>query len=253
MRDLEYSLMTESLSFNFGGLQAVADVSFAAEDGMIHAIIGPNGAGKTTFFNLISGLLRPSAGRIFLFGQDVTKMSPPKRAYLGLGRTFQIVNIFPSLTVLENLLIAAQSQKSMKFVFYRSGNSYGSLCTKVTRILDEWGFSEKSDTFAQNLSHGEQRQLDLMLALMEEPKLLLLDEPTAGLSRAETATITEMIRNLSKERTILMIEHDMEVAFSLAEKITVLHQGRIFTKGSPDEIKADPRVKEIYLGEEEVK
>jgi branched-chain amino acid transport system ATP-binding protein len=243
MRDLGYSLMTGNLSFNFGGLQAVADVSFAAEDGTIHAIIGPNGAGKTTFFNLVSGFLRPSAGRIFLFGQDVTKMSPPKRAYLGLGRTFQIVNIFPSLTVLENLLIAGQSQKSMKFVFYRSGNSYGSLYTKVRKILGEWGFLEKSDTSAQNLSHGEQRQLDLMLALIGEPKLLLLDEPTAGLSRAETATIKEMIRHLSKQRTILMIEHDMEVAFSLAEKITVLHQGRIFTEGSPDEIKADPRVK----------
>jgi len=248
---LGYPLITENLAVNFGGLQAVANVSFTLEEGRIHAIIGPNGAGKTTFFNLISGLLKPSAGGIHLFGQDVTKMSPPQRAYLGLGRTFQIVNIFPSLTVLENLLIAAQSQKSMKFVFYRSGTSYGSLYNKARKTLDEWGFSEKSHILAQNLSHGEQRQLDMMLALMEEPKLLLLDEPTAGLSRAETATITEIIRTLSKQRTILMIEHDMEMAFSLAEKITVLHEGRIFAEGSPDEIKADPRVKEIYLGEEE--
>ena len=246
-----YPLITENLAVNFGGLQAVANVSFTLEEGRIHAIIGPNGAGKTTFFNLISGLLKPSAGGIHLFGQDVTKMSPQQRAYLGLGRTFQIVNIFSSLTVLENLLLAAQSQKSMKFVFYRSGTSYSSLYKKAGKILKEWGFSEKSHILAQNLSHGEQRQLDMMLALMEEPKLLLLDEPTAGLSRAETATITEIIRTLSKQRTILMIEHDMEMAFSLAEKVTVLHEGRIFAEGSPDEIKADPRVKEIYLGEEE--
>ncbi len=244
-------LITENLSFYFGGLQAVANVSFATEEGMIHAIIGPNGAGKTTFFNLISGLLQPSAGRIYLFGRDVTKVSPQQRAYLGLGRTFQVVNIFPSLTVLENLLIAAQSQKSMKFVFYRSETSYGALYTKARKILDEWVFSEKSGILAQNLSHGEQRQLDLMLALMEEPKLLLLDEPTAGLSRAETATLTEIIRKLSQKRTILMIEHDIEVAFSLARRVTVLHEGRIFADGSPDEIRNEARVKEIYLGEEE--
>jgi branched-chain amino acid transport system ATP-binding protein len=252
MKNLTYPLITENLSVHFGGLQAVADVSFTAEEGMIHAIIGPNGAGKTTFFNLISGLLQPSAGRIRLFGHDVTKLSPQQRATLGVGRTFQVVNIFSSLTVLENLLLAAQSQKNMKFVFYRNGTSYRSLSIKAREMMDEWDFSEKSDTLAQTLSHGDQRQLDLMLALIGEPRLLLLDEPTAGLSRAETTTLTEIIRTLSLKTTILMIEHDIEVAFALARRITVLYEGRIFADGSPDEIRVDPRVKEIYLGEEEV-
>jgi branched-chain amino acid transport system ATP-binding protein len=152
---------------------------------------------------------------------------------------------------MENVLLATQSHERMKFVFYRNRISYGSLYEKAGKILREWGFWEKRHTLAQNLSHGEQRQLDIILSLVEEPKLLLLDEPTAGLSRAETTAVAEIIQTLSQDRTILMIEHDMEVAFSLAKRITVLHQGRIFADGSPDEIRGDPRVREIYLGEEE--
>lgn len=248
---MSYPLVTENLSFNFGGLQAVADVSFTAEDRVLQAIIGPNGAGKTTFFNLIRGMLRPSKGRIYLFGQEATRMSCQHRACMGLGHTFQIINIFPQLTVLENVLLALQAQKRTKFVFYRTLKSYGSLFTRAREILEEWGYWEMRDKPAQNLSYGQQRRLDIILALVEEPRLLLLDEPMAGLSRAERETVCEMIQTLSKDRTILMIEHDMDVVFSLAERVTVLHQGRIFADGSPGEIKADPRCKEIYLCEEE--
>ncbi len=248
---MNHPLVTENLAVNFGGLRAVDDVSLTVEEGELRAIIGPNGAGKTTLFNLISGELPPSAGRVYLFGQDITNLSCPQCAYRGMGRTFQLVNIFPSLTVEENVLLAAQSQERMKLVFYRNRNSYGSLFTKAQKILEEWGFWEKRHILAQNLSHGEQRQLDIILALVEEPKLLLLDEPTAGLSRAETIAVSEIIRTLSQQRTILMIEHDMEVAFGLAQRITVLHQGKVFADGTPDEIRGDRRVREIYLGEEE--
>lgn len=248
---MSHPLVTDNLAVSFGGLQAVAGVSLTVEEGELRAIIGPNGAGKTTLFNLISGELPPSAGRVYLFGQDITHLSSPQCAYRGMGRTFQLVNIFPSLTVEENVLLAAQSQERMKLVFYRNRNSYGSLFTKAQKILEEWGFWEKRHILAQNLSHGEQRQLDIILALVEEPKLLLLDEPTAGLSRAETIAVSEIIRTLSQQRTILMIEHDMEVAFGLAQRITVLHQGKVFADGTPDEIRGDRRVREIYLGEEE--
>lgn len=248
---MSHPLVTENLAVNFGGLQAVAGVSLTVEEGELRAIIGPNGAGKTTLFNLISGELPPSAGRIYLFGHDITNLSCSQCAYRGMGRTFQLVNIFPSLTVEENVLLAAQSQERMKLVFYRSRSSYRSLFTKAQKILEEWGFWEKRHTLAQNLSHGEQRQLDIILALVEEPRLLLLDEPTAGLSRAETIAVSEIIRTLSQQRTILMIEHDMEVAFGLAQRITVLHQGKVFADGTPDEIRGDRRVREIYLGEEE--
>jgi len=233
---------------SFGGLQAVADVSFAVEENELRAIIGPNGAGKTTLFNLISGLLRPSAGRMYLFGQNITKMSSQRRAHLGLARTFQITTLFPELTVLQNVLIAIQAQKRVKFVVYRSISSYDFLLAKAQKILEEWELWEKRDVMVRNLSYGEQRQIDIILALVSEPRLLLLDEPTAGLSRAETGTLTETIRNLSRDKTIILIEHDMEVAFSLAKKVTVLHEGRIFADGSPDEIRANPGVKEIYLG-----
>lgn len=244
-------LITENLAVNFGGLQAVAGVSLTVEEGELRAIIGPNGAGKTTLFNLISGMLPPSAGRIRLFGRDVTRMSCPQRAYQGLGRTYQVVNVFRSTTVLENVLLAAQAQDRVKFSFYRPRSSYGYLLAKARKVLEMWGFWEKRDVLAQNLSHGEQRQLDIILSLVTEPRLLLLDEPTAGLSRAETIAVTEIIRTLSQQRTILMIEHDMEVAFGLAQRITVLHQGQVFADGSPQEIKGHPGVKDIYLGEEE--
>lgn len=251
MEILSDDLVVENLSRSFGALQAVDHASFSVKQGSLQAVIGPNGAGKTTLFNLISGELKSSTGRIYLFGKDVTKMSSQRRAHLGLGRTFQITNIFPSLTVLENVLLAIQAQKRMKHVFYRPLASYSSLLERANKILKEWGLWDKRDTPASSLSHGEQRQLDIILALVEEPKIILLDEPTAGLSRAETIAVTELIRTFSRDKTILMIEHDMEVAFSLAQRITVLHQGRVFMEGSPDEIKGDPGVKEIYLGEEE--
>lgn len=251
MNTLSDYLVVENLYKNFGGLQAVADVSFRVEEGDLQAIIGPNGAGKTTIFNLISGQLPPSAGHVYLFGQDVTKMSCQQRAHLGLGRTFQVTNLFPNLTVLENVLLAIQAQKRLKFVFYRPMTSYHSLLAKAKKTLEQWGFWAKRDIPVHNLSYGEQRQLDVILALVQEPKLLLLDEPTAGLSTAETSAFKEIILALSQNVTILLIEHDMDVTFSLAKKIIVLHQGRLLASGSPDEIKANPKVNEIYLGGEE--
>lgn len=249
---MKHPLITESLSINFGGLQAVWDVSYHAEEGVLQAIIGPNGAGKTTFFNLLCGALPANRGSVILFGQDVTQMSWQRRAYLGLGRTFQTTNIFAKQTVLDNILLAAQSQKNIKYIFFRRAKVYQAIYSRAMEVMEEWGFWDKRDIPAENLSYGEQRQLDIMLALVEQPRLLLLDEPTAGLSQAETDDVCKIIQKLSRDRTILLIEHDMDVVFKLAERVTVLHQGRILTEGSPDEIKTDTRVKEIYLGEEEM-
>lgn len=243
-------LELQDLSRNFGGLQAVDRVSLTVAENELRVIIGPNGAGKTTFFNLISGLIQPSGGRIRLFGQDVTRMPSERRAHLGLGRTFQITTLFPELTVLQNVFLASQAQKRLKFMMHRPVDWEGPLLASTRELLREWGLWDKKNVKVKTLSYGEQRQIDIILALVQKPRLLLLDEPTAGLSRAETNAVTEIVRTLGRDHTILMIEHDMEVAFSLAKRITVLHEGKVFADGVPEEIRGNPRVKEIYLGEE---
>ena len=244
------SLAIEALSKDFGGLQALRDLSLKIQPGERRAIIGPNGAGKTTLFHLIGGQLSPSSGRIFLFGREVTKLPPFRRAALGLGRTFQITTLFLNLTVMENMLLAVQALDSVRFVFYRPLTGYRNILIQARRLLEQWNLWEKRRALVRQLSYGEQRQLEILLALAPMPKVLLLDEPTAGLSAAETQQVVAMIQHLDPSITVLLIEHDMDVAFQVAQRITVLHHGRLLADGPPEAIRKDSTVAEIYLGVE---
>jgi branched-chain amino acid transport system ATP-binding protein len=243
-------LVLQDLTKNFGGLTAVDHVDLEVRPGERRGIIGPNGAGKTTLFNLICGEFPPSGGRIVHFGKDVTRIPVHKRIALGIARTFQITNLFPNLTVLQNVLLAAQGLEKTKYVMYLPISSYEHLYEKSKGLLEEVELLEKREVLVKNLSHGEQRQIEVCLALIGQPRLLLLDEPTAGLSPAETLSFTAMLKRLDPEITILLIEHDMDVAFEFAENITVLHQGSLIATGTKEEIKANTTVQEIYLGVE---
>jgi branched-chain amino acid transport system ATP-binding protein len=242
------ALSIVDLRRDFGGLRALDRVSLDVAVGERRVILGPNGAGKTTMFNLVTGLLRPTAGRIRLFDQDVTRLAPYRRARLGLGRTFQITTLFPRLSVLDSVLLAVQgADGGRRIVLHRPAGS-GRRQEHARILLSEWGLWDRRDEPARLLSYGEQRQLELILALAARPRVLLLDEPTAGLSPAETATVAAMIDRFPRDVTVLLIEHDMDVAMALADGVTVLHQGRVLAHGSRDEIARDPRVAEIYLG-----
>lgn len=241
-------LQVEGLKMNFGGLQALVDVSLTLQEGERRAIIGPNGAGKTTLFHLISGLMPPSGGRIYLFGQDVTRMPAHRRAALGLARTFQITNLFFNLTVQDNIILALQGRERTRFSLLRPLTSYRRLLSRAEALMEKWGLADKGQELVRNLSYGFQRELEVVMALAQEPKLLLLDEPTGGLSPAETAAAVAMLKQLPAHITVLLIEHDMDVAFAMADRITVLHVGQVLAEGPPEEIRDNPRVQEIYLG-----
>jgi branched-chain amino acid transport system ATP-binding protein len=247
-----FCLVLEDLTKNFGGLTAVDHVNLEIQARERRVIIGPNGAGKTTLFNLISGQFPPSQGRILHFGKDVTRLPIHQRTAMGIARTFQITNLFPNLTVLQNLCLAAQGLEATKYVMYRPISSYPYLSEKAQKILEEVGLWEKRETLIKNLSHGEQRQIEIAMALIGKPRLLLLDEPTAGLSPAETHSFTDILKKLDPDMTILLIEHDMDVAFEFAENITVLHQGSLIASGKKEEIRANRTVQEIYLGLDQV-
>jgi len=242
------ALEVDELSHRFGGLAALADVSLAVAPGERLAIIGPNGAGKTTLFNIVTGIFRPSAGRIRLFGHDVTRLPTHRRAQLGLARTFQISTLFPRLTVLDSVLLAVQGLDPARFTLHRRRASYGHLRERAEALLADWGLADRAGQVTRQLSYGEQRQVELILALAGAPKVLLLDEPTAGLSPAETASVAEMIRRFSRDTTILLIEHDMDVALDLVDRVTVLFQGRVLAEGRTDEIRGNPKVADIYFG-----
>ncbi|OFW26998.1 MAG: hypothetical protein A3J28_04210 [Acidobacteria bacterium RIFCSPLOWO2_12_FULL_60_22] len=241
-------LVLENLSRDFGGLRAVDKVSLAIQPGERHVFIGPNGAGKTTLFNLISGEVRATEGRILLSGKDVTGLGPDRRAALGIARTFQITNLFSQLTVSENLLLACQALERTKFVMHRPLSSYGHLLERSRSLLQEFELSEMSGQLAKNISYGDQRKLEVALSLAGRPRLLLLDEPMAGLSSSETHSMHLLLQKLDPAITILLIEHDMDVAFEFAEQLTVLHQGAVLAQGDKEEIRANPIVQEIYLG-----
>ncbi|MDR7544511.1 MAG: ABC transporter ATP-binding protein [Armatimonadota bacterium] len=236
------------LSRHFGGLRAVDSVNLTVAAGERRAIIGPNGAGKTTLFNLISGELTPTSGRILLFGQDVTRLPPYRRAALGLGRTYQIMNLFPGLTVLENVLLAVQGLRAMKNSVHRAVDAYPELFAMAQNLLERVEMWEKRHLSIGSLSYGEQRQVELLLALAGHPRLLLLDEPTAGLAPAEARLVTQFVRALDPATTVLLIEHDMDVAFEVADRVTVLHFGQVLADGPKEEIRRDPEVQRIYLG-----
>lgn len=245
-------LRLENLTKSFGRLEAVHRVSLTMEAGERHAILGPNGAGKTTLFNLVTGMHPVTSGRIFLFDREVSRLPVHRRAAMGLARTFQITNLFQDLTVFDNVLLASQAQESFRYSFYRSLKRYPGLTSRVEKIIDQWDLHDERNTIVGNLSYGDQRQLEVIMALANNPRLLLLDEPTAGLSPSETATMTRFIGELDSSITILLIEHDMDVVFSIAEKVTVMHFGHVIAHGPAEQIKGDPDVASIYLGEQGV-
>jgi branched-chain amino acid transport system ATP-binding protein len=245
---VEPALRLDRVSRAFGGLQAVDGVALTVQPGERRALIGPNGAGKTTLFNLISGAMPVSAGRISLFGRDVTGAPAHRRAALGLARTFQITNLFPDLTVLENCLLAVQAHSPVRFSMLRPVGRYPALLGRAQAALARLELQALGGAVVRNLSPGEQRQLEIALALAGEPRVLLLDEPTAGLSPAESRLMAGLLRRLDPEITVLMIEHDMDIALELSDMVTVLHYGRVIADGPREQVKADPQVREIYLG-----
>jgi len=226
----------------------VDGVALAVRPGERRALIGPNGAGKTTLFNLIAGALPVSTGRITLFGRDVTRLPPQRRAALGLARTFQVSNLFPSLSVLDNCLLATQALSPVKLAMHRPLTGYRDLRERAERTLAAVGLGDRLHRTVRDLSHGEQRQLEIGLALAGRPRLLLLDEPTAGLSPAESAAMARLVDGLDPDITVLIIEHDMDIALQIARHVTVLHYGRVIADGTREAVRASPLVREIYLG-----
>jgi branched-chain amino acid transport system ATP-binding protein len=234
------------LSLRFGGLAALNGVNFEVGRGEIRAIIGPNGAGKSSFFNCLTGVLHPTSGRILFNGENITGLSPDRISRKGIARSYQITNILPNATTLENVRIAAQSRRHAWSMLSHHGD-FRDLIEKAESVLDSVGLIDKADELAANLSHGEQRNLEIGIALATEPELLCLDEPTAGMSAAETHDTMELVRRIGKNLTILIVEHDMQVVMALAQRITVLHYGEVLAEGTPAEIQQNPRVLEVYL------
>jgi len=246
-------LEVRGVSKRFGSLVAVRDVSLAVAKGELRAIIGPNGAGKTTFFNLISGFFAPSAGTITFEGRDITKLPADERVTMGIGRTFQITEIFPELTVFENVRISTEVADGYRLRPWLSPGERASVRHKVEETLELTGLSAKFDRLVGELAHGDQRAAEIAMTLALRPRLLLLDEPTAGMGDQETYDIAQLIRRLHRDSsfTIVLIEHDMRVVFHLADRITVLDQGRLLADGVPQEIAANEAVQAAYLGNAE--
>ena len=234
------------LSVQFGGLAALSRVGLAVERGNTHAIIGPNGAGKSTFFNCLTGVLKPTGGRIIFNGEDITGLPSNEISQKGIARSYQITNILPNASALENVRIAAQSRRhAWNMIAHHT--AFADINAKAEAALAAVGLADKADELASNLSHGAQRNLEIGIALATEPKLLCLDEPTAGMSAAETRETMHLVRQIGENLTILIVEHDMEVVMELADRITVLHYGQILAEGMPEEIQQNPKVLEVYL------
>jgi len=244
----ENALQLVGLAKVFGGLAAVDGVTLAVAPGERRVLIGPNGAGKTTLFHCITGTLKPTSGQVALFGRDVTRLAEHRRTALGMGRTFQITNVFPDLTLAENLALAIVGTDSRKWVLHRPMDAYADVRRQALASLARVGLEGRADQPAKLVSYGERRQLELALALNTNPKVLFLDEPCAGLSPAERQRISQMIAALPRDITLLMIEHDMDVALGLADRVTVLHQGRVILEGAPDEVRANAQVRDVYFG-----
>jgi branched-chain amino acid transport system ATP-binding protein len=234
------------LSVQFGGLAALSRVNFAVERGNTHAIIGPNGAGKSTFFNCLTGVLTPTGGRIIFNGEDITGLPSNAISQKGIARSYQITNILPNASVLENVRIAAQSRRHAWNMFSHH-TSFADINAKAEAALAAVGLLDKAGELASNLSHGAQRNLEIGIALATDPQLLCLDEPTAGMSAAETRETMHLVKRIGENLTILIVEHDMEVVMELADRITVLHYGEILAEGTPEQIQQNPKVLEVYL------
>jgi branched-chain amino acid transport system ATP-binding protein len=243
-------LKVENVSRQFGSLVAVDNVSMTVEAGELRAVIGPNGAGKTTFFNLISGYLTPSAGRIIFDNEDVSKLLPARRVWRGMARTFQVTEVFPELSTHENLRVAVEVASGYRLKPWISRAADSDVQARVEELLGMGGLTDKADRLVGELSHGDQRATEIMMALALKPRLLLLDEPTAGMGDQETYDITQLIRKLHKDHklSIVLIEHDMRVVFHLADRIMVLAEGTMLAEGTPAEIAANEAVQAAYLG-----
>ncbi len=245
-------LETEGLYKDFNGLEVLFNVNLQIEEGERHAIIGPNGAGKTTLFNVITGTYRPSKGKIHFKGKDVSHARPHELTRLGLGRSFQITSTFNNMTTFQNIRLAILSKNKIRFNLFRKVDKMEEITRETEEVLNRINLDRERNFPASALSYGKHRSLEISMALATDPDLVLLDEPTAGMSRDETHTAVELIRRLTEGKTMVIIEHDMDVVFSLADRITVLHYGEILTTGTPNEIRENQAVKDAYLGEQEV-
>ena len=244
-------LKTKDLRKEFGGLVAVDDVSLQVQEHVLHSIIGPNGAGKTTLFNLLSGSLVPTRGKIFFKGKNITRYPAHKISHLGIGRSFQITNLFPNLTVLENVRLAAQALGEDNFKFWHNHQHFSAYQERALEVLSQVDMVDEISCPARSLPHGSQRKLELAIILASDPELLLLDEPTAGMAREEIPMLMNVIKSIKSlgTKTIMLVEHKMDLVMNVSDWITVMHQGRVLAEGTPEEIAANETVQSAYLGE----
>jgi len=245
------ALRIEKLTKTYGGIMALREVSFSVSEGERLAIIGPNGAGKTTLFNLINGQIPVTSGKIFLFGREITYLPAHQRVQLGISRSFQIISLFQNLTVIENALLTFHGKNPWKFQMLRSCKSFPDIISKAAEALKIANLWEKRHDRVSLLSYGEQRRLEIILSILSGPRILLLDEPSNGLTSEESKAVIEMIYKMGKGVTVIIVAHDMDLVFEIAEKIMVLHYGELLASGHPEEIRNNPKVREIYMGIEE--
>ncbi|MEH6546873.1 MAG: ABC transporter ATP-binding protein [Sneathiella sp.] len=243
-------LIVDNLVKRYGGLLATDSLSLTVRQGELHAIIGPNGAGKTTLIKQLTGEILSDTGSVSFDGRQIRRMSEPARSHLGLARSFQITSLFQNFSVLENIMLAVQAHSGHSFRFWRPANETASLIEPALETLRQMGLENKKDTLVSSLSHGEQRQLEIAVALATNPKMLLLDEPMAGMSVEDSANLVTILKTLKEQYSILLIEHDMDAVFSLADRITVLVYGKAIATGTPEEIRGNAEVRHAYLGEE---
>ena len=243
-------LETKNLSKHFGALVAVDQVSIQVRSGSLHAIIGPNGAGKTTFFNLLSGNIEPTSGRVIFKGRDITRQPVHRMIHYGMGRSFQITNIFPNLTVFENIRLASQSLGNDNFKFWKDASHFHRYEERTWQVIEKVGLKERVQSIARTLPHGDQRKLELGMILAPDPEVLLLDEPTAGMASEQVPELIALIQDIQKagDKTVMLVEHNMNVVMSVSDRITVMHQGKVLAEGKPAEIANNKEVQTAYLG-----
>ena len=248
--DSEIILTTKNLRKEFGALVAVDDVSIQVRKNSLHAIIGPNGAGKTTFFNLLSGNIEPSGGSVFFKGRDITNQPVHKTIHFGMGRSFQITNIFPNLTVFENIRLACQALGKDNFMFFRDADTLEQYQSRSWEVINRVGLRDRAYTLAKTLPHGDQRKLELGMILAPDPEVLLLDEPTAGMAAEQVPELIALIQEIQQagDKTVMLVEHNMNVVMRVSDVITVMHQGKVLAEGAPAEIAANEEVQTAYLG-----
>lgn len=251
MANPDIALRAVGLKKHFGGLTAVSDVSLDVHTGEIHAVIGPNGAGKSTLINLLSGDLTPSAGEIMLGGNDITRLAPDRRARAGLGRSYQKTTIFPQFTAQENVRLAAQAHAASPLKMFGNVLSDADVNRRTFEALEQAGLASRAQMIATHLSHGEQRQLEIAMVLATQPRIILLDEPLAGMGQSEARKVVDLIASLKKGRAVLVVEHDMDAVFELADRLTVMADGHVIASGLPRDVRVDPAVRLAYLGVEE--